>query len=140
MTTSQNKSVDKYKKHLVKYHMLCYLVTMTTTSCVKCKHRPHCRQLCPPMEARANSNTPRREGLARDIIGADVEISSDYNNVLAELIEHHRQTHIIASHLIDTRSRAISAMLSADIPRREIARLLRMSYRQINRIIRNITD
>jgi hypothetical protein len=92
------------------------------------------------MEARANSNTPRREGLARDIIGADVEISSDYNNVLAELIEHHRQTHIIASHLIDTRSRAISAMLSADIPRREIARLLRMSYRQINRIIRNITD
>jgi DNA-binding CsgD family transcriptional regulator len=92
------------------------------------------------MEARANGNTPRREGLARDIIGADVEISSDYNAALAELIEHHRNAFMIRSHIIDTRSRAIAAMLSADISRREIARLLRMSYRQINRIIRNITD
>lgn len=78
-----------------------------------------------------NGNVGLREALLDD----PVEPSSDYNLILAEGIETHRQEYSEAiANETDLRKKCIGVLLEADFRITEIARVMKLTRRTIYRI------
>jgi hypothetical protein len=102
--------------------------------CANCINKSICKGLCPLM-VDINGNIPLREPLTSDIMTSQaMATQSDYNVVLAELIEDKQAQYEFISMIPDIRKRAIASMLACDLTKRNIASILKLSYRQIIRI------
>lgn len=98
--------------------------------CNGCQNQGTCSGLCPPMQW-INGNVGLREALLDD----PVEPSSDYNLILAEGIETHRQEYSEAiANETDLRKKCIGVLLEADFRITEIARVMKLTRRTIYRI------
>lgn len=93
--------------------------------CRKCALYP-CKTPCLPVEIYANGNVGSKEPLFLDLC-TDGEVTKDYNSVLSEVIEDHEIDFDRICFIQPYKIRAIAAMLYVDIPKTEIARLLRIS-------------
>jgi hypothetical protein len=103
--------------------------------CKGCSHIKRCPSLCKPLTW-VNGNVPLSEAYLTPTIER-VQSGRDYNAELAELIEDHNCRIEKLTEIKDIRKRAITLMLLADITQVQIARLLKMSIKQINRIVNN---
>ena len=94
-----------------------------------------CPGLCMPMQW-INGHAARREPLIDDM-RKRLPDHKDYNITLSELIEDRQTALEKIADMEDTRRKAIAALLTVGISRKEVATLLSMSYRQIARIIKH---
>ena len=107
--------------------------------CLQCKNRLikykdqilECPFPCAPITW-INGNKPLREPLIEDLRLHGELV--DYNIALSELIEDHHQRIDYIMDIPDIRLRAIAAMLAVKIKKKDIAKLISMSLRQIIRI------
>ena len=91
-----------------------------------------CRGLCPPLQW-IDGNATSKETLMADLNTKDMEYR-DYKDSLIEMMEHKQARIESALDFRNVKHQAISILLLAGITQKDISRLFRMSYRQINRL------
>jgi hypothetical protein len=110
---------------------------MDRLSCAKCSHYKYCNKPCIYLEAAINGHKSRVEPLISNIIGNRDISGRPYTDVLAEGIEDIRSRLEYITEINDPKLRAIGAMLAAGLKRDTICTLIRMSHRQLIRVINN---
>lgn len=101
--------------------------------CKGCRYIKKCSGLCKPLSW-VNGNVPLLEAYLNPHIDRN-HAGRDYNQELAELIDDHNCRVEKLTEIKDIRKRAITILLMADITQVQIATLLKMSIKQINRIV-----
>lgn len=111
-------------------------------SCNGCKQYKYCKVPCKYIDAVADGNVRLKERLLSDLQGETgrERRSKPYTEVISEIMANKRNSkadHIYTvCEIEDYRTRAIAAMLIADIPVSQIAGLINISRVHIYRLIR----
>jgi hypothetical protein len=105
------------------------------TICAACSNKGRCEDPCAPL-VWVDGNKPLKERYLENPI-EQTELTADYKIVLTDLSSHYEPPDRIIDiiGIRDYRQRAICAMLSVQIPRQEIAKLLSITRQHLNRII-----
>ena len=102
--------------------------------CCDCVYKGRCTKGACYWMKHINGNAQLKEPLFNDMAGSEEFIFKDYKVSLSEMIEDHEERLEYIINIKDTKKRAIAAMLSANITKKDIATLFKMSRRQIIRI------
>lgn len=99
-----------------------------------CDNRHNCHSLCYPLTW-INGHVPLKEPLANDILPKNYEVTKNYNDVLAEGIESHRN--VFDKKISETeslRNRIIVTLLENNYKIKEICDCLHISSKTLYRI------
>ena len=107
--------------------------------CGGCSNVGKCQSLCLPL-VWVDGNVSRKENLLKDPYSYPNE-SSDYNEILSNLMDEKRENHIEEIRTIENfRTRAIASMIYASIPVSKVADILGCSrsiiYDTLNRTVK----
>jgi hypothetical protein len=102
--------------------------------CKLCAGKSRCDWTCPAIQW-INGKTPRKEALLHDMKDIDTYHYENSNAKIAELIADHLFSFENAVFITNYKVRLIALGILGEIPKNEIANILKLNYRQINRLI-----